>query len=839
MRAVIVGACVAAAGCHVAHPPPAPVRQSSLSLSISGLSLPNGLRVVVVRDPAASEIGVTMRYRVGSIDDGTHPGMAHLVEHLMFQQMLGAQSLFAHLEDDATEFNGLTSFDTTTYIARAPKAKLDELLSIEAVRVGFRCTTISDAAFEREREVVVNELRQRDAASELSAALHDAVYPPGHPYHQPTGGSVDSVRAITRDQACAFADAHYAPSNGVLVVSGNLTPDEVIASLKKFLARVAKRDVVAPASVAPVPAGGAHGSAPAPIDDAALVIAWPLPADPHARVEVDAIAAIAVLAIDAEIAGRVHEVALGDVSAPMLGFVIEPGVNETLDDVRTKVTRALDALPSELGHVHSQVLGDVAFDMLQQSAIYREYAKLESPAERDAELAQAVLDGHDPNELLAATFTGLRDLTPDSAAQIARTQLAFDQATVVELQPAGKKTGHEMTLAAAVHDVGQRRDAPDPADAHKPLEPVASPLAAARTRTLPNGLKVVLLPLTSVPAVDIRLVFAAGTADEDAAHRGVAIAASRGLQFDPRYLNDLLLFAGAGGSQLVQLEPDTTTFEARGVDMHIDLLLAGLRRWVREGTYVDDELADALRAQAKLGDDGGAVTDAWRTALYGKDHPYVAAGLVRHISHEVSIDDVRAFRAAHYTPDNATLVIAGRFDAALADQWIDFLFGDWQGHAAKRTSEHAQPAVASLARFRDTAQVHLAIALPATTGTRAARLVAGEMLQEIADDVRHRLGASYGLQAAYTEQRLAGTYAIAGSVDAARTSAAMQLVRDRLAELRASPEAAFVTARRRVVAHLDSLSTSATGLAARVEHAVATDQPPLGDVETTAAVRAM
>ncbi|MBV8763160.1 MAG: insulinase family protein, partial [Deltaproteobacteria bacterium] len=360
MKAVVVWVVVAVAGCHAAHPPPAPVRQSSLSLAMSGLSLSNGLRVVVVHDPAASEIEVTMRYRVGSVDDGAdHPGIAHLVEHLMFQQMLGAQSLFAHLEDDATFFNGETSFDATTYMSRAPKAKLDELLSIEAVRVGFRCTTISEAAFEREREVVVNELRQHDTVSEAWAVLHEAIYPAGHPYRQPTIGSVDSVRTITREQACAFADAHYAPTNGVLVVSGNITPDEVITSLKKFLARVARRDVVAPTSVPPPPDAGRRGTASAPIDDPLLVVAWPLPPGQRERVEVDAIAVFAQSAIDGAIKGRVHEFRLGDVRAPMIGFVIEPAHDETLDEIRTSIDHALGALPSQLRRVHSQLLGDL------------------------------------------------------------------------------------------------------------------------------------------------------------------------------------------------------------------------------------------------------------------------------------------------------------------------------------------------------------------------------------------------------------------------------------------------------------------------------------------------
>jgi zinc protease len=129
-----------------------------MALSISTQTVPNHLRLVLVRDPHATEVQVTMRYGVGAVDDPPeHPGMAHLVEHLMFQQTLGSQSLFAHLEAIATSWNAYTTYDATTYVARAQPAHLERLLSIEAVRLGFRCTSITDSIFSREREVVLQE----------------------------------------------------------------------------------------------------------------------------------------------------------------------------------------------------------------------------------------------------------------------------------------------------------------------------------------------------------------------------------------------------------------------------------------------------------------------------------------------------------------------------------------------------------------------------------------------------------------------------------------------------------------------------------------------------------
>ncbi|HEY6038829.1 MAG TPA: insulinase family protein, partial [Kofleriaceae bacterium] len=154
MKGLVV-LCLAGCASFAQTPPTAPPRTTHLGLDVERFELMNGLRVVLVHDPTAPEVEVTMRYAVGGIDEPAgQAGIAHLVEHLMYQQVLGSQTLFAHLEAGASDFNGATTHDATTYVARANPGRLDELLSIEAVRAGLRCTSITDSAFEREREVV-------------------------------------------------------------------------------------------------------------------------------------------------------------------------------------------------------------------------------------------------------------------------------------------------------------------------------------------------------------------------------------------------------------------------------------------------------------------------------------------------------------------------------------------------------------------------------------------------------------------------------------------------------------------------------------------------------------
>ncbi|HUJ58399.1 MAG TPA: insulinase family protein, partial [Kofleriaceae bacterium] len=90
---LVVSACVTGRGVVAPAPPP---RHTVIALAISGFRASDGLRIVLVPDPKATEVEVTMRYRVGDIDDPPgQDGMAHLVEHLMFMTVSGGQSLWA------------------------------------------------------------------------------------------------------------------------------------------------------------------------------------------------------------------------------------------------------------------------------------------------------------------------------------------------------------------------------------------------------------------------------------------------------------------------------------------------------------------------------------------------------------------------------------------------------------------------------------------------------------------------------------------------------------------------------------------------------------------------
>lgn len=833
-------------GCLFAtNPPPAPPRTASIGLAIEVLTSPNGLRTILVSDRRAAEIQVTMRYQAGAVDDPVdRAGMAHLVEHLMFDVVRDDQPVSTRLASIASYFNAVTTRDATIFVTRAQPRRLDEVLAIEADRLRQPCSSITEAQFERERNVVLNEIRERDAAVQVETLVTEALYPADHPYHRRAIGTLDSVGAITREEACAFATSHYGTSNAVLVVSGNVDRPRVESAVAPSLGSVPRREVVASRAVPAVVDKPHEIALDAPIDAPALVLAWPSPDDPKLRAKYRAILAAAAQSVDSHIDGRAAVVDLGDARAPMLGLVVAASGTDTYAGLVSSADTALNELPELFERNDIKELDALGFGNTQHGALFRLYTRLEDPGERDAWLASDLANGRDPDADVHAAVDGVRELTRPEAIAISREHFRYSHATVLSLRPApGAKTDQHIALAPPVEDLDLRRIVNEPGDAHRPMTAdLAATVPGSRRRTLGNGLEVVLIPITSVPTIDLRMVFHSGTGDEPADKSGVAMLAAHALRWNLHYLKDLLLFETAGGAEAVDVEKDHTTFSVRGTSNQLDYLFAGLRRWVREGRY-DDEIdafmRDVQRAHARP-DENAAVTDAWRAALFGRDHAYTRAGLMRLADESLNDDDAARFRADHFTPANATLIVTGNFDPDNADRWIDYLFSDWKGAAPTRASVHATIHPASIATPADVTQVELKIAMPAGQGTRASQLVAAEMLSEIARAVREQLGASYDLSAELSEARLSTAYILAGRIEAHRAADAVKLLADRVARLRSDDKEAarlFVIARNRVVMELSSATASAGEIARRVEDDVSLGRAPFSDLATAAAVR--
>ncbi|WP_162914029.1 M16 family metallopeptidase [Taklimakanibacter lacteus] len=193
-------------------------------------TLNNGMQVVVIPDHRAPVVTHMVWYRVGSADEPQgKAGIAHFLEHLMFKGTTkyppGAFNRI--IRQNGGEDNAFTSKDYTAYFQRIAKERLGLVMDLEADRM--QNLVLKDENVLPELKVVEEERRERidnDPSSLLSEQI-DAMLYLAHPYRKPVIGWMPEVNRLTRDDAIAFYKAHYTPANAILVVAGDVTPDEV------------------------------------------------------------------------------------------------------------------------------------------------------------------------------------------------------------------------------------------------------------------------------------------------------------------------------------------------------------------------------------------------------------------------------------------------------------------------------------------------------------------------------------------------------------------------------------------------------------------------------------
>ena len=190
-----------------------------VSFPLRDMRFPSGLRVVIEEDHRTPTVGVFAVVGSGSTSDPPgKEGLAHYVEHLAFRARPDGKTSVWHLlqRAGAGEWNGSTSFDQTTFYEVGPKEALPGLLRLEGVRLLAPTSAIAKETADVEREVVRNELRQRNETGydgPILGFMQAAVFPSDHPYSRPVIGTHESFSAITFEDAEGFAKAHYRPEN--------------------------------------------------------------------------------------------------------------------------------------------------------------------------------------------------------------------------------------------------------------------------------------------------------------------------------------------------------------------------------------------------------------------------------------------------------------------------------------------------------------------------------------------------------------------------------------------------------------------------------------------------
>jgi len=204
-------------------------------------TLDNGMQVVVIEDHRAPVVVHMVWYRTGSADEPAGAsGVAHFLEHLMFKatDTLADGELSATVTANGGSDNAFTSYDYTAYFQRVAADRLDLMMQMESDRMNNLRLTEDDIA--TERQVIIEERNQRTENNPNALAREQilAAQYLNHRYGTPVIGWLHEMQELSRQDALDFYDLYYSPNNAILVVAGDVTPDQVMALAEQYYGRI-------------------------------------------------------------------------------------------------------------------------------------------------------------------------------------------------------------------------------------------------------------------------------------------------------------------------------------------------------------------------------------------------------------------------------------------------------------------------------------------------------------------------------------------------------------------------------------------------------------------------
>jgi zinc protease len=201
--------------------------------------LPNGLRVVLSPDDRTPIVAVNLWYDVGSRHERAgRTGFAHLFEHMMFQgsKNVAKNEHHTHIQSVGGSLNASTWLDRTNYFETLPSHELELAVWLEAERMANLLPAMTQEKLDNQRDVVKNERRSsvdNVPYGTWDEKLQELLFPPSHPYHHSTIGSMEDLSAACLEDVEDFFATYYCPNNAVLTVAGDFEPDAALGMIER------------------------------------------------------------------------------------------------------------------------------------------------------------------------------------------------------------------------------------------------------------------------------------------------------------------------------------------------------------------------------------------------------------------------------------------------------------------------------------------------------------------------------------------------------------------------------------------------------------------------------
>lgn len=214
-------------------------------MKINKKTLDNGLRVVHHRTEGMQMVYVNVVYGVGARNESyEYTGIAHLLEHLMFEGTKAVPSFDEPLERAGGENNAYTTNDVTSYYIALPKHNAELAFWMESDRM---CNIVlGKKKVDVQRQVVMEEFKQTKLNrpyGDASLILRDMAYKV-HPYRWSTiGRELSHISDVPLKVIRDFYKRYYAPDNAVLSVVGDVSFEQVLEWCGKWFAPIKAKGI--------------------------------------------------------------------------------------------------------------------------------------------------------------------------------------------------------------------------------------------------------------------------------------------------------------------------------------------------------------------------------------------------------------------------------------------------------------------------------------------------------------------------------------------------------------------------------------------------------------------
>jgi zinc protease len=512
--------------------------------------------------------------------------------------------------------------------------------------------------------VVQNEKRQGEnrpygKVDELIAA---STYPAGHPYSWTTIGSMEDLNAASLEDVKGWFRQYYGAANAVLVVAGDVQPEDVRKRVEHFFGDIAPGPVLkrTDAWVAKM-SGEKRASMQDRVPQARIYKTWNIPGyNTHDLT-------LLQLASDVLASGKNSRLYKRLVYTDQVATSVSAGVGPFEIGSQFQITATVKpggdpaavekALDEEVGRFLDKGPTKEELERIKTAdyaAFVRSVERIDGSSGKAAILGESMLYGGSP-DFYKTSLGWLRNATVAEVQRASRTWLS-DGVFVLNVEPFP-----EYHAAAAGADRSKLPTVGSPA----PLQ-----LPSLQRATLSNGLKVVLAERHAVPVVQLSLIVDAGHAADSLAKPGTSNLAlamiSNGtktrsaLQISAR-ADELGAEIGAGSTldtSFISLNAITSALP-NSLELFSDLLLNPTFPEAELVRLKNQSIASIRQAKAQP---RGIASRLFPSLIYGEGHPYANpfSGIGTEASvNSMTVDELRAFYKRWVRPDNATLLIVG------------------------------------------------------------------------------------------------------------------------------------------------------------------------------------